>query len=71
MGVIVVRDHTSKGALTMFWKHNLRKQNEEVEWKVAANDLEENEFGRVSKTPIGLDDHDASGVHSYILTPSV
>ena len=41
-----------------------------MKWKVA-NDSEENEFGRVLKTPIGLGDHDGSGVHSYILTPSV
>jgi hypothetical protein len=55
----------------MFWKHILRKKEyEEVEWKVA-NDCEENEFGRVLKTPIALGDHDASRVHSYILTPSV
>ena len=40
-----------------------------MEWEVA-NDCEENELGRVFKPPIGLGDHDASGVHSYILTPS-
>ncbi len=26
LGVMVVRDHTSKGVPTMFWKHNLRKK---------------------------------------------
>ncbi len=41
-----------------------------MEWKVA-NGCEENESGRVLKTPIVLSDHDACGVHSYILTPSV
>jgi hypothetical protein len=41
-----------------------------VEWKVA-NDYGRNEFGRVLKTPIGLGAHDASDVHSSILTPSV
>jgi hypothetical protein len=71
MGVMAVRDHTSKGVPTMFWKHNLRKKEcENVEWKVA-NGYEENEFGRVLKTPSAMGDHDASGVHSYILTPSV
>jgi hypothetical protein len=68
---MVVRDHTSKGVPTLFWEYNLRKKEyEEVEWKVA-NDCEENEFGRVLKTPIGLGDHDTSGVHSYTLTPPV
>ena len=71
LGVMVVRDHTSKGEPTMFGKHNLRKkENEEVAWKVA-NDFEKNEFGRVLKTPTALGDHDAFGVQSYILTPSV
>jgi len=70
LGVMVIRDHTSRGVPTLFWKHNIRKKEyEEVEWKVA-NDCEENEFGRVLKTPIGLGAHDASDVHSYILTPS-
>ena len=67
---MVVRDHTSKGVPTMFWKHNLRKKEyEKVEWKVAS-DCEENVFGRVLKTLIGLGDHDASDVHSYTLKPS-
>jgi hypothetical protein len=71
LGGMIVRDHTSKGVPTMFWKHNLRKQQyEEVEWKVA-NDCERNEFGRVLKTPVGLGAQDAFAVHSSILTPSV
>jgi len=71
LGVMVVRDHTSKGVPTMFWKHNLRNEEyEEGEWKVA-NGSEENEFERVLKTPSALSDHDASSVHSYILTPSL
>ena len=47
-----------------------KKEYEEVEWKVA-NDCERNEFRRVLKFPIGLNAHDASGVHSSILTPWV
>jgi hypothetical protein len=70
LGVMIVRDHTSKGVPTMFWKHNLRKNEyEEVEWKVA-HDCERNEFGRVLKTPVGLGAHDAFAVQSSILTPS-
>ena len=71
LGVMVVRDYTSKGVPIMFWKHNLReKEYEEVERKVA-NACEENEFGRVLRTPIGLGAHDAFATHPYILTPSV
>jgi len=36
LGVMVVRDHTSKAVPKLVWKHNLRtKEYEEVEWKVA------------------------------------
>ena len=71
LGVMVVRDHTSKGVPTMFWEHNLRKkENEEVEWKVA-NRCDDDVFGRVLKTPISMGYHDTSGVHSYTHTPSV
>jgi hypothetical protein len=59
LGVMIVRNHTSKGVPTMFWKHNLRKNvYEKVEWKVA-NDCKRNEFGRVLTTPVGLGAHDA------------
>jgi hypothetical protein len=71
LGVMIVRDRTSKGVPTMLWKHNLRnKEYEEVEWKVA-NDCERNAFGRVIKSPIGLGAHEACVVHSSILKPSV
>ena len=71
LGLMVVRDHTSKGVPTMFWKHNLRKKEyEKEEWKVA-NDCEENQFGRVLKTSIGMGAHGASIVRSSILTSSV
>ena len=32
LSVLVVRDHTSKGVPTMFWKHNLRKQKNMRKW---------------------------------------
>jgi len=71
LGVMVVRDDTSKGVPKMFWKHNLRKKEyEEMEWKIA-NACDENDFGREFKIPIAQGDHDASGVHSYTQTPPV
>ena len=47
-----------------------KKEYEEVEWKIA-NACDENEFGRKLKIPTALGNHDASSVHSYILTPTV
>jgi hypothetical protein len=68
---MIVRDHTSKGSPTMFWKHSLRrKEYEQVEWKVA-NGCDENEFESVLKIPTALGDHHASGVYPAIVTPPV
>jgi hypothetical protein len=48
---MVVRDQTSKGVPAMFWKHDLRKKDEEVEWKVAQG-CNENEFVRGLKSQL-------------------
>ncbi len=69
--IMVVRDQTSEGKSTIFWKHNLqRKEYEEVERK-DPNGCDENEFGRVVKFSIALDYHHASGVYPFIQTPPV
>jgi hypothetical protein len=71
LDVMVVREHTSKGAPTLFWKHNFRsKEYEEVERNVA-NGCDKNEFGREFNITIAIGDHHASGVDNAILAPPV